>query len=173
MSFAAVALAAAACEPSAPPIPAAGAGAAPWHVFEGTWSAAGSRRVLDMGAGRRSAIVDLRGTMLLTGAGRPGVGFRSEVIALTDRDVGLVGRSVWTDEHGDQVFSEIAGEGTAASNRITGTFVGGTGRYAGATGNYEFSWQYVIESDDGSIQGRAVGLKGRVQVAGANAGEKK
>ena len=101
--------------------------------------------------------------MLLAGPGRPGTGFRSEVIALSDSATGLVGRSVWTDEHGDQVFSELKGEGTVAKNHIAGTILGGTGRYAGATGSYEFSWQFVIEAEDGSIQGRAVGLKGRVQ----------
>ena len=51
--------------------------------------------------------------MLLAGPGAPGVGFRSEVIALNDSATGLVGRSVWTDERGDQVFSELKGEGTA------------------------------------------------------------
>ena len=170
LSLAAIALAAA-CGQSAPPSPAAGAGG--WHEFEGSWNAAGSRRVLDMGEGRRAAIVELRGSMLLSGAGCPGIGFRSELIGLTDRNVGLVGRSVWTDERGDQVFSELTGQGTAANNRISGTFVGGTGRYAGATGTYEFSWQYVMEAEDGSIQGRAAGLKGRVQVGGPAAGGKK
>ena len=100
--------------------------------------------------------------MLLAGAGRPGVGFHAEVIALVDSATGLVGRGVWTDERGDQVFSELTGEGTKDNNHITGTILGGTGRYAGAVGTYAFSWQYVIESEDGAIQGRAVGLKGRV-----------
>ena len=59
--------------------------------------------------------------------------------------------------------AELKGEGTAARNRITGTILGGTGRYAGATGAYEFSWQFVMEAEDGSIQGSAVGLKGRVR----------
>jgi hypothetical protein len=102
--------------------------------------------------------------MLLAGRGRPGVGFRSEVIALSDSETGLLGRSVWTDERGEQVFSEVIGEGTAARNRIEGRILGGTGRFAGATGTYEFSWQFVIEAEDGSIQGRAVGLKGRFRL---------
>ena len=101
--------------------------------------------------------------MVLAGPKRPGVGFRSELIALVDTATGLQGRSVWTDERGDQVFSELTGEGTAAKNRITGKILGGTGRYAGATGTYEFSWQSMLESEDGAIQGRAVDLKGRVQ----------
>ena len=68
------------------------------------------------------------------------------MIALVDSDTGLEGRSVWTDENGDQVFSELKGEGTAAKNRIAGTILGGTGRYAGVTGSYEFSWQFVMEA---------------------------
>src|SRR5262249_31399957 len=108
------------------------------------------------------SIVDLKGSLLLTGAGRPGVGFQSEVIGLVDSATGFVGRSVWTDEHGDQVFSELKGEGTAEKNHITGTILSGTGRYAGAPGTYEFSWLKLLESEDGWVQGRAVDLKGRV-----------
>jgi hypothetical protein len=133
-----------------------------WLEFEGSWNAAGSRRIISLGAERRASILDLSGTMLLAGPKRPGVGFRSEVVALVDSDTGLVGRSVWTDERGDQVFSELQGEGTADRNRITGKFLGGTGRYAGATGSYEFSWEWVMEAEDGTIQGRAIELKGRV-----------
>lgn len=135
--------------------------------FEGSWNATGSRKSLPLGADRSGSIVDLRGTMLLTGQGRPGVGFRSEVIGLVDSATGFTGRSTWTDEHGDQVFSELEGEGTAAKNHITGKFLGGTGRFAGATGTYEFSWQWVMEAEDGSIQGRATDLKGRVRPGAA------
>jgi len=158
----ALALAAAACGRAAePPQPPAATGE--WREFTGSWNAAGSRRTIPLGADRRGSIIDLSGTMLLAGAGRPGVGFRAEVLALVDSATGLVGRSVWTDERGDQVFSDLTGEGTAARNHIAGTILGGTGRYAGATGSYEFSWRFVIEAEDGSIQGSAVGLKGRVR----------
>jgi hypothetical protein len=116
-------------------------------------------------------LVDLQGSLLLGGRSRPGVGFRGEAIALNDSARGLVGYAVWTDERGDQVFSELRGEGTASGNRITGTFTDGTGRYAGATGVYEFSWQYVLEAEDGTVQGRAVGLKGRVRFGSPKAHE--
>ncbi len=159
----ALAIAAASCGPAdETPLPAAAPGE--WREFQGSWNAAGSRRSIPLGAGRRGSLIDLRGTLLLRGAGRPGVGFRSEVIALVDSETGLVGRSVWTDERGDQVFSELQGEGTAAKNRIEGTILGGTGRYAGARGNYEFSWHFVIETEDGSIQGSTDGLKARVRL---------
>jgi hypothetical protein len=156
-----LALAATACGPSAEPLKSAAPAAGEWREFEGSWNAAGSRRAISFGADRRASIIDLRGSMLLAGAGRPGVGFRSDVIALVDSETGLIGRGVWTDEKGDQVFSELKGEGTAAKNHISGTILGGTGRYGGVTGSYEFTWQFVIEAEDGSIQGNAVGLKGR------------
>ncbi|HWS39816.1 MAG TPA: hypothetical protein VN247_00830 [Arenimonas sp.] len=132
--------------------------------FAGAWNAKGSRRSIALGKNRRGSIIELQGTMLLTGDARPGVGFHAELIGLADSETGLIGRSVWTDERGEQVYSEVQGEGDATSNRINGTFIGGTGRYANITGNYEYSWQFVIEAEDGSIQGRAVGLKGQVQL---------
>ena len=107
--------------------------------------------------------------MVLVGPGRPGSGSRADVIALVDSETGFIGRGVWTDEKGDQVFSELKGEGTAANNRVTGTILGGTGQNAGITGSYEFSWQSVIETEDGSIQGTTAGLKGRFRFNQPNA----
>ena len=165
----ALAFAAAACGPSTESRRLA---AAPgeWLEFEGSWNATGRRHSISLGAVRLGSILNLKGTMLLAGPGRPGVGFQSEVIGLVDSATGFEGRSVWTDEHGDQVFSELTGEGTATRNHIAGTILGGTGRYAGVTGSYAFSWQFVIEAEDGSIQGRAVGLKGRFRPGQPTAG---
>jgi hypothetical protein len=165
-------LAAAACGPAtdgAKPLGKSGE----WLEFEGSWNAAGNRRTLLLGADRRAAIFDLRGSLLLSGPGRPGAGFRSDLIALSDSTQGLQGRSVWTDERGDQVFSELVGEGTSAENHITGTILGGTGRYAGVNGTYEFSWHSLTATEDGSIQGRAQGLKGRVRIGGSDEGSSK
>jgi len=138
--------------------------------FEGSWNGAGRRHTISLGQDRLGSVVDLKGTLLLRGPGRPGVGFQSEVIGLTDSATGFQGRSVWTDEHGDQVFSELKGEGTAAKNQIAGTILSGTGRYAGMTGTYEFSWQWVMEGEDGAVHGRAADLKGRVQSGPAAGG---
>ena len=164
-----LAFAAAACGPAKEsPRPDAASSAA--LEFRGSWNGLGSRHTISLGDGRFGAIVNLKGSLLLAGPGRPGVGFQSEVIGLTDSATGFQGRSVWTDEHGDQVFSVLQGEGTAAKNHIAGTIFSGTGRYAGLTGSYEFSWQWVMEGEDGAVQGRAVDLQGRVQPAAAAAG---
>ena len=153
----------AACSQSAAP-PQAVPNADGWREFRGSWSGAGRRHTIPLGTERRASLVDMSGSMLLAGPARPGVGFRAQVIPLGDSATGVVGRAVWTDENGDEVYSELHGEGTVAGNRIAGTFLGGTGRYAGATGTYEFTWQYVLEADDGTVQGRTAGLHGRVRV---------
>ena len=132
-----------------------------WHAFDGSWTASGTRRTLHLGGEHQASIVAVSGSMLLGGERRMGVGFRAEVIGLSDDVRGLVGHAVWTDQRGDQVFSELKGEKVGGGNRITGTITGGTGRYDGVIGDYEFQWQYVIEAEEGMIQGRAIGLKGR------------
>ena len=65
------------------------------------------------------------------------------------------------------VYSELRGEAVGSGNRIVGTFLGGTGRYASVTGDYTFQWQYVVDAEDGAVSGRVVDLKGRVQVGQA------
>ena len=135
-----------------------------WREFQGTWTAAGSRHTMRLGGDRRASIANLNGSLLLAGASRPAIGFRAEAIVFNDSVTGMVGRAVWTDEHGDQAYSELQGEGTATGNKIVGTFLGGTGRYSGVTGTYEFSWRFVLETEDGSVQGQSIGLKGRVRV---------
>jgi hypothetical protein len=141
-----------------------------WHDFKGTWTAAGSRSIMPFGGDRRTVISILNGSLVLAGPSRPNAGFRAEAFVFNDTATGMVGRAVWTDEHGDQAFSELHGEGTADNNAITGTFVGGTGRYAGANGTYEFSWRFVLENEDGVVEGQSMGLKGRIRAGSRQTG---
>lgn len=165
-----LAIAAASCGRAAQsPLPVTAANE--WLEFDGSWNGVGHRRNIAIGRNRVGSLVDLKGTMLLTGAGRPGVGFHAEVIGLVDSETGFQGRSVWTDENGDRVFSALEGEGTRVNNRIKGTILSGTGRFEGVTGTYEFSWQSVMEAEEGAMQGRAVDLKGRVRIDPVTGGE--
>jgi hypothetical protein len=134
------------------------------RTFEGTWTASGSRRTLDLEPGRKASIFSLTGSLLLTGERGLGVGFQGDVIGFSDSKAGGTGQCVWTDQRGDKVFSQIRGQPLGTGSQVTGTITGGTGRWAGLTGEYELRWQYVIDSDDGTFSGRAVGLKGRVTV---------
>jgi len=139
------------------------------RTFEGTWSASGSRRTLELDRGHKASILSLTGSLLLTGERALGVGFQGEAIGFSDSLTGGTGQCVWTDERGDKVFSQIRGQPIGTGSHVTGTITGGTGRYAGVTGEYELRWQYVIETDEGAISGRAVGLRGRVTWPGAGA----
>jgi hypothetical protein len=138
-----------------------------WHTFEGTWTAAGTRKTLHLGRDDRAAIFELTGTVLLSGAQRLSVGFRAQAIGFSDNRAGMQGRCVWTDERGEMVYSELKGEAVGTGNRIIGTFVGGTGRYAGVTGDYTFQWQYVVDAEDGAVSGRVVDFKGRARLGQA------
>jgi hypothetical protein len=40
----------------------------------------------------------------------------------------------------------------------------GTGRYAGITGAYDFSWRVLVETEDGVVQGQSMDLKGRFRI---------
>jgi len=159
---------AAAC--SQPTTPAPGT-ASPdeWHTFEGSWSGSGTRQTLNLGTDHRAVIFDLTGSLLLTSDRRLGIGFQAKAIGFSDNLAGMQGRCVWTDERGDKVYSELKGQFLTAGNRIVGTFLGGTGRYAGIAGEFSFQWEYVVESDDGTVSGRSIDLKGRARLGSANA----
>ena len=82
-----LAFAAAACGPAKEsPRPAAASGGE--LEFSGSWSGLGSRHTIALGAARFGSIIDLKGTMLLTGAGRPGGGVQSEGIGHADSHPG-------------------------------------------------------------------------------------
>jgi len=138
-----------------------------WRAFEGTWSASGQRQVLPTVSGRPAGTFQLSGALALTSGEGLSRGFRGEAIGFDDGSGVLAGQCVWTDERGDRVYSQLKGETVATGRRVTGTVVGGTGRYAGLTGEFTFEWQYVVEGESGAISGRATGLRGRVRGGGA------
>jgi hypothetical protein len=165
--LAAALVAAAAIEAQAPApsqqAPAPGA----WRSFEGTFSASGQHQAVPTESGRPALTVQLSGAVAITSGEGLSRGFRGEVIGFDDGSGVTVLRCVWTDGHGDRVFSQLKGETVATGRRIAGTITGGTGRYAGITGEYSFEWQYVVEAEAGIVQGRAIDLRGRYRAGGA------
>jgi len=141
---------------AAPPDPAT-------RVFQGTWTAVGKRTTVELGAGRGASVAEFSGSLVLTGPLRPGAGFRATAVVFNDSATGLVGRAVWTDSRGDQVFSEL--RSPAGSQTVVGSVVGGSGRYRGATGDYSFAWRFLLEGEDGTVQGQSVGFSGQLRTA--------
>jgi hypothetical protein len=158
-------LAAAGCGRTPPPAAAPAAEATVDRSFDGNWSAAGTRSGLDLAPGNRAEIFRLSGALVLSGKQRPHAAFKAEVIGFRDDVTGLQARSVWTDEHGDKAFSELSGGLETTGRLIEGRFVGGTGRYAGVTGEYSFRWQTLVDTEDGGFSGRVTGFKGRARLA--------
>jgi hypothetical protein len=134
-----------------------------WRPFSGTWSASGHRRSVAVESGAAAAVVDVSGAVVLGDGDGLSRGFLGRAVGYDDGHGLSVGRCVWTDEKGDRVFSRLEGETLAAGRRFVGTITGGTGRYAALQGEYSFTWQYVVSTEDGLIEGRAVGLSGRVR----------
>ena len=140
-----------------------------WHTFRGTWTSSGTRQTLKLDTNHHASIFDLTGSLLLTGDRGLGVGFRAKAVGFSDNLAGMQGRCVWTDERGDKVYSELKGEWVGTGNSIVGTFLGGTGRFAGITGEYSFQWKYVVESEDGTVSGSALNLQGRARFGSTSA----
>ena len=134
-----------------------------WRPFGGTWSASGQRRAVAIEGDGLAAVVAISGAVALTSGEGLSRGFSGEALGFDDGQGVSVGRAVWTDERGDRVFSQLRSESIAKGRLVTGTVTGGTGRYAGVTGEFTFEWQYVVEGEGGAISGRATGLRGRVR----------
>ena len=134
------------------------------RTFSGSWSATGQQETIPTEGVRAASIVRLSGSLVLTGGNGLGRGFRGEAIGFDDGAAVRLVRSVWTDDRGDRIFSEIRGEPLEKGRRWIGTITGGSGPYARMSGEYELTWQYVIRTEDGAFQGRAADLKGRFRL---------
>lgn len=146
-----------------PAVPGEEPPSAEWRSFAGSWTVTGRRHTVPVEGGGNAAVVEVSGALVLTSGEGLSRGFRGEVVGFDDGQGVSLGQAVWTDEHGDRLFSRLKGEPLEAGRRVAGTIMGGTGRYAGLEGEYAFTWKYVLGGEDGSIQGRAVRLEGRVR----------
>jgi len=164
-AFVAVCCVAAALAAQAP-VPAPQAAPGDWRTFEGTMTATGHRQAIPTERGKPAITVQLSGPVSITSDAGLSRGFRAEVVGFDDGAGLTVLRGVWTDDRGDRIFTRLNGETVASGRRVFGAFTGGTGRYAGITGDYSFDWQYVVEADAGTISGRGIGLRGRYRIGG-------
>jgi len=139
-----------------------------WTTFTANWSASGRQRTLAMGEGSAS-IFEISGPMVVTRGDGVSRGFLGQAIGFIDQGKLGVGKLVLTDDDDAAIFGDLQGQGLGNGKQVRGTITGGTGRYAGIEGDLVFDWQYVIHTDDGMVQGRAVGLTGRFRRAAATA----
>jgi len=136
---------------------------AAWRTFAGTWSVSGQRQTLAAEDHRLALTLQVSGAVVLTFGSDMSRGFRGELIGFDDGRATSVGRWVWTDEHGNRIFGRVEGEPVQTGKKFVGTITGGTGRYAGVEGGFELTWQYVVQDEEGTIQGRTTRLEGRLR----------
>jgi hypothetical protein len=132
-----------------------------WRTFGGSWSASGRVETLPTEGEHPASIVRLSGSVVLTAGEGLSRGFRGEAIGFDDGTNIRIGRSVWTDDRGDRIFFSLRGEPLETGRHVAGTITGGSGRYAGLKGEFDLTWQYVVRSEDGTLQGKTSVLRGR------------
>ena len=158
--------------PSSPPPggspPAAQAPAADaWQTFDGSFTATGRRDTVPREDGGVASTVRLTGSLVITAGSGLRRGFRVEALGFEDGSGPGMGRAVWTDDRGDRIFSRMVGASIETGRRSAATITGGTGQYAGLSGTYTFTWQYVMPGEEHLIHARTNSLSGRFRKAPA------
>lgn len=62
------------------------------------------------------------------------------------------GNCTWQDAEGDRIFETIEDTGAGGAGTGKGTITGGTGKYAGITGEHDYTLEFAASPDEGHIQ---------------------
>lgn len=135
-----------------------------WREFGASLTATGRRTTLALEQGQTAVTLHLTGTLVVTRSDGLGKGYRAEFLGFDDGSGLATARAVWTDDRGDRIFSRMVGAQLQAGRRTAATITGGTGRYAGITGTYSFTWRYLLPGEQGVVQVRIVELEGRYRL---------
>ena len=141
---------------------------AQWTEREGTfnayWTVSGNIHILEF-LGSTAAAGGHEGNVVLNTSEGSVPGFDTDCVAFTDERIGGIGRCVWTGSMGDQIFVELKSSGPAGFGLTKGTFVGGTGRYDGIQGGFQFEWNYsVSRGKDATFDGHTLRMSGRYRL---------
>lgn len=137
--------------------------------FKGTWIANGTRTPFSFGDGRQVFTFKLSGHVNLHNAplGKKR-DFWAECVGLADSVTGIVGRCVWKDLTGPEVYLTIQSDRLEQGSRVTGTIVGGSGRFAGIGGDLSFNWSSVTSytDEDGivTVNGQTKNIDGHYRI---------
>jgi hypothetical protein len=107
-------------------------------TFSARWVVTGSWRGLGLGGEREIILADLGGRLDVMPDGGALVDLASRCFVFWDSATGGTARCRWKHPSGDEIFSEVEGGLLAQGAPVSGRFVGGTGRYAGISGEFRF-----------------------------------
>ena len=134
--------------------------------FTGSWIANGTRQILPFGK-RNIYTFKLSGHVNLKEAIGGELDFWSEVIGFSDSQTGTQARCVWRDLDDGKLFLVLKSDSMQSDALVFGKIVGGTGKFANATGELSFKWSSISfyrEDARSTISGQAFDLKGNFQL---------
>jgi len=137
--------------------------------FKGAWIANGSRAPFTFGNERQVFTFKLSGHVNLqhTSLSKQ-KDYWAECVGLADSVTGVVGRCVWKDLAGPEIYLTVQSDRLQQGGRVTGTIVGGTGHLAGISGEMSFNWSSVIFQTDAegiaNVSGQTMNLAGSYRI---------
>ena len=143
------------------------AGASETGTFNGTWVANGIREVFPFSDDRVISTFKLSGHVNLQTSLGTTKDYWSECVGFTDTMTGVVGRCVWKDLSGTNIYITLQSEKLGSENLFNGAIIGGNGPLRGITGDLSFTWSSVIfQKEDGrsTITGQTLDLHGNYQL---------
>ncbi|MBP1805315.1 hypothetical protein [Rubellimicrobium aerolatum] len=134
-----------------------------------TWSTVDAAPTLPMGDGQEAYMADIY--VVLSAAEGPLAGLAGRcmvigVAVLATSAERNSGTCVYVDAKGDQLWKRIEGEGNGAPFRGHGTFIGGTGRFEGASGEVDYDTSFSGSLRTGVYQGMGIN-RGTLTLAGS------
>ena len=137
--------------------------------FKGGWIANGTRELFPLGSERQVYTFKIAGHVDLhnTTIGKK-KDFWAECVGLSDTVTGVVGRCVWEDFAGHELYLTLQSNQLLQGIQVAGTIVGGTGQFAGISGELSFNWSSVILQTDAegiaNVSGHSKNLVGHYRV---------
>ena len=115
--------------------------------------------------GRQVGIFKLSGNVSLKDEFDEIEDFWAECVGLSDSVDGSSVRCVWRSLKGDKAFSVLRGQPLIEGVKVTGEFVGGTGRLKGVAGSFTFTWTSTfMNKAQGVFTGHTEDLSGQYQI---------
>ena len=123
-----------------------------------TWSAIDVIPTMPMGEGRDVFLIE--SFLVFSSADDPLAGLAGRCFVMGENDLATFGYTeagtcVYQDANGDQLWARFEGtnEGNGASTLGTGTWIGGTGRFEGASGEVDYENTFSASPRAGLYQG--------------------
>jgi len=136
--------------------------------FKGTIIANGTRTPFPFANERQVFTFKLSGHVNLQTSISKQKDYWSECIGLADSVTGGIGRCVWKDLAGPEIYLTIQSDKPQQGGQVIGTIVGGSGKLAGISGELSFNWSSVITLTEAegvvSVTGQTKNLIGSYRI---------